>query len=350
MDREEQIGRRGEQVQLLFKQQRIGAERHEFLARDDACNDLADLLVDQRLAAGNRHDRCAAFIDRVETVLDRQALVEDRVRIIDLAAADAGEVAAEQRLQHQHQRIALSAQSCCCTDRRRCAFLSETELSWHLRLSSGVARHAVVGKDRAVRPLSTPPAVGTRRFPHARTWSKFRPGATRPNASMTSSTRTSGADAPAVMPTTSASSHPFRLQLAAVGNQIARDAGLGADLAQAVGIRAVLRADHQDDIDLLAEFAHRGLAILRGVADVLGLGTDDIGEAPFQRCDDALGVVDAQRGLGDVGDRRVGRDIEASTSASVCTSTTGAEIWPMVPSTSGWPAWPIRMSVRPWPT
>ena len=37
-----------------------------------------------------------------------QALVEDGVGIIDLAAADAGEIAAEQRLEHQHERIALT--------------------------------------------------------------------------------------------------------------------------------------------------------------------------------------------------------------------------------------------------
>ena len=34
--------------------------------------------------------------------------VEDRIGIVDLAAADAGEIAAEQRLQHQHERIAFA--------------------------------------------------------------------------------------------------------------------------------------------------------------------------------------------------------------------------------------------------
>ena len=109
MHREEQIGRRLEQVELLLEQQRVGAQRDEFLARHDALDDLADLLVDQRLAAGDRDHRRAALVDRVEALLHRQALVEDRVRIVDLAAADAGEIAAEQRLQHQHQRIALAA-------------------------------------------------------------------------------------------------------------------------------------------------------------------------------------------------------------------------------------------------
>ena len=109
MHREEQIGRRLEQMQLLFQKQRIGAQRHEFLAGDDAFDDLADFLVNQRLAARNGDHRRAALVDGVEAFLHRQALVEDGVRIIDLAATGAGEVAAEQRLQHQHQRIALTA-------------------------------------------------------------------------------------------------------------------------------------------------------------------------------------------------------------------------------------------------
>ena len=77
-------------MQLLLEQQRVGAKRDELLAGDDAFDDLTDLAMDQRLAAGYSHHRRAAFVDRVEAVLDRQTLVEDRVRIIDLAAADAG--------------------------------------------------------------------------------------------------------------------------------------------------------------------------------------------------------------------------------------------------------------------
>ena len=64
--------------------------------------------MQQRLAAGDRDDRRAAFVDRRHAFVVRQALVEDLVRIVDLAAAGAGQVAAEQRLQHQHQRIALA--------------------------------------------------------------------------------------------------------------------------------------------------------------------------------------------------------------------------------------------------
>src|SRR4029079_10014659 len=48
---EEQVGRRLEQVELLLEQERVGAERDELLAGDQALHDLAYLTMDQRLAA-----------------------------------------------------------------------------------------------------------------------------------------------------------------------------------------------------------------------------------------------------------------------------------------------------------
>ncbi len=52
-------------MQLLLKQQCVGAERHELLARHDAFDDGADVAVDQRLTAGNCHHRGAALVDRI---------------------------------------------------------------------------------------------------------------------------------------------------------------------------------------------------------------------------------------------------------------------------------------------
>jgi hypothetical protein len=51
-----------------------------------------------------------SWCSRIPAFLRRHAAIEDCVGIIDLAAADASEVAAKQRLEHQHQRIALSAE------------------------------------------------------------------------------------------------------------------------------------------------------------------------------------------------------------------------------------------------
>src|SRR5581483_5727444 len=96
-------------MQLLLQKKRVGAERYELLARNNPFDDLADLAMDQRFAARNGHHGGPALVDGVETFLDRQAPVEDRVRVIDLAAARAGKIAAEQRLEHQHERIPLAA-------------------------------------------------------------------------------------------------------------------------------------------------------------------------------------------------------------------------------------------------
>jgi hypothetical protein len=63
--------------------------------------------VQQRLAARDHDHGRSALVDRLHALGNRKALVEDRIRIIDLAAAGAGQVAAEQRLEHQDERVAL---------------------------------------------------------------------------------------------------------------------------------------------------------------------------------------------------------------------------------------------------
>ena len=109
MDRERQIPGRREQIELLLQEQRVGAEIDVFAARDDGGDHVADLAVDERFAAGDRDDRRAAFLDRGERLVKADPPVEDGLGIVDLAASGAGQVAAEQRLQHQHQRIAADA-------------------------------------------------------------------------------------------------------------------------------------------------------------------------------------------------------------------------------------------------
>jgi len=143
---------------------------------------------------------------------------------------------------------------------------------------------------------------------------------------------------------------PFRRKLAAVGNEIARNAGLGADLAQPIGIGTILGADDENHIDVMTEFPHRRLPVLGGVADVSDLRPDDVVIAPFERGNDAASVVDAQRGLRDIGDRRIGGNIQGFDVLFTLHQHHGPSIWPSVPSTSGCPAWPTRMSTRPWAT
>jgi hypothetical protein len=80
-----------------------------FLRFHEALDDLVDFRVDERLAAGDADHGRAAFLDRGEALLRGQALVEDVIRVLDLAAAGAGQVAAEEGFKHQHERIALAA-------------------------------------------------------------------------------------------------------------------------------------------------------------------------------------------------------------------------------------------------
>jgi hypothetical protein len=109
MHGKKQIRRRLEQIELLFQQQRVRTQRYEFPACHDAFDDLADLFVNERLAARDGHHRRAALVNGVQAFLHGQAFVEDRVRIVDLAAAQAGEIAAKQRLEHEHQRVTLAS-------------------------------------------------------------------------------------------------------------------------------------------------------------------------------------------------------------------------------------------------
>ena len=95
MHRQGQVRARRELIELLFQEQRVGAEIDELLARNDAFHDLHDLLVQQGLAAGNGDDRRAALVHGLEALFRREALIENGIRIVDLAATGASEVAAE---------------------------------------------------------------------------------------------------------------------------------------------------------------------------------------------------------------------------------------------------------------
>ena len=92
-------------MNLFFEQQRVGAQINIFFARDQAFHDLADLRMHERLAAGNRDHGRAAFVDCAETFFRGEIFFQDVGRVLNLAASGARQVAAEQRLQHEHQRI-----------------------------------------------------------------------------------------------------------------------------------------------------------------------------------------------------------------------------------------------------
>src|SRR5271166_1242664 len=65
MDREKEIRRRLEQIELLLEQEGVRAERHELPLLHEPSHDRADLAMNQGLSTGNRDNRRSAFIDGV---------------------------------------------------------------------------------------------------------------------------------------------------------------------------------------------------------------------------------------------------------------------------------------------
>ena len=62
----------------------------------------------ERLAAGDGDHGRAAFVDRAETFFRSEIVLQDVGGVLDLAASGAGQVAAEQGLEHEHERILLA--------------------------------------------------------------------------------------------------------------------------------------------------------------------------------------------------------------------------------------------------
>ena len=61
--------------------------------------------MEQRLTAGNRYDRCTAFIHCGKALLGREMRPQHLGGMLDLATASTGEVAAKERLEHEHEGI-----------------------------------------------------------------------------------------------------------------------------------------------------------------------------------------------------------------------------------------------------
>ena len=109
VDGEGEIFAGREEVDLFLEQQGVGAEVDVFLAGDEAFDDLADVGVEEGLAAGDGDHGGAALVGGFEAFFGRELFLEDVGGVLDFAAAGAGEVAAEQRLEHEHEGVLLAA-------------------------------------------------------------------------------------------------------------------------------------------------------------------------------------------------------------------------------------------------
>src|SRR4030095_13395093 len=95
-EREVLRGREQAGLELLLQEDGISAEVDVLLARDQRLDESADVGVHEGLAAGDRNDRRAALVHRREALLDRQVFSQDLRRVLDLAAAGASEITAEE--------------------------------------------------------------------------------------------------------------------------------------------------------------------------------------------------------------------------------------------------------------
>src|SRR5581483_8037657 len=96
-----------EDLEVLGQLERIRAEVDVLPQLEHPGDDVLDPLVDQRLAAADRDDRSRTLDARVDALVDRQPRLV-RLVLADLPAADAGEVARQRRLEHEHERIELA--------------------------------------------------------------------------------------------------------------------------------------------------------------------------------------------------------------------------------------------------
>ena len=125
---------------------------------------------------------------------------------------------------------------------------------------------------------------------------------------MTDRTRSSGALAPAVTPTTEASPRNRGVELVgAVDANDAIAAGPPRDLDERERVRRVRAADHDDRVGALGDDAQRGLAVRGREAEVAAGGGPEVGVLVAGAVDDALPVVERERRLRehrDLGRRR----------------------------------------------
>ena len=103
---------------------------------------------------------------------------------------------------------------------------------------------------------------------------------------------------------------PRRVDLGLVVDEVAGHAPLLRHLGQPVRVRGILRADHEQHVDLRHELLHRVLAVLGRVADVLPGRALEGRIALLQHPDDLARLVHRQGGLRQVRERPVRREID----------------------------------------
>ena len=100
---------RFEEIDFSLEKKGVRAEINVFFACDEAFDDLVDFRMDQWFATGDRDHGGSALIGGGPALFGGQPFIENVVRVLDFATARTGEVATEEGLEHEDERVSFVA-------------------------------------------------------------------------------------------------------------------------------------------------------------------------------------------------------------------------------------------------
>jgi len=125
---------RFEEIDFPLEEKGVRAEVNVFFACDKALDDLVDFRMDQWFATGDRDHGGSAFVGGGPALLGGQPFIQNVIRVLDLAATRTSEIATEEGLEHEDERVSLvAAQFLPDNIRGDCPSLADWD--WHRRKS-----------------------------------------------------------------------------------------------------------------------------------------------------------------------------------------------------------------------
>ena len=100
---------RFEEIDFSLEKKGVRAEINVFFACDESFDDLVDFRMDQWFATGDRDHGGSALIGGGPALFGGQPFIENVVRVLDFATARTSEVATEEGLEHEDERVSFVA-------------------------------------------------------------------------------------------------------------------------------------------------------------------------------------------------------------------------------------------------
>jgi hypothetical protein len=105
MHGERKVPGRSEAVEVLLQLDSIGTQIDKLASIRQAIDNLLDLRMKQWLTAGNRDNRRTTLFDRCKALCRRQLPAQNMSRMLNLPTTRTCQIASQQWLEHEHQRI-----------------------------------------------------------------------------------------------------------------------------------------------------------------------------------------------------------------------------------------------------